>query len=315
MGILVVGSVALDSVKTPFGKREEILGGAATYFSIAASYFTDVSMVAVVGDDFPEEHVSLFLRKGIDISGLERQKGSTFRWKGEYGLDLNSRTTLDTQLNVFASFSPKLQNTHRSQGYLFLGNIDPELQLLVLEQMKRPKLVACDTMNYWIESKRAELLKTLAKVDLLIINDEESRQLAKEQNLIRAARLILSLGPKALVIKRGEYGALMLNSTSIFSAPAFPVEEVMDPTGAGDSFAGGMMGYLAASGSCDDAALRKAVIFGSVMASYSVMGFGPQHLGDLTFPEIESRYRDFHKLAFFEDLEKTPTQGKRRGPL
>jgi len=311
MGILVVGSVALDSVKTPYGKREEILGGAATYFSIAASYFTDVSMVAVVGDDFPEEHVSFFVRKGIDISGLERQKGNTFRWKGEYGQDLNTRTTLDTQLNVFASFSPKLQNAHRSHGYLFLGNIDPELQLLVLEQMKRPRLVACDTMNYWIESKREALLKTLAKVDLLIINDEESRQLAKEKNLIRAARLILSLGPKTLVIKRGEYGALLFNSTSVFSAPAFPVEEVMDPTGAGDSFAGGMMGYLAASGTCDDATLRKAAIFGSVMASFSIMGFGPHHLGDLTFPEIEARYQEFHKLAFFEDVSRRPRGDER----
>jgi len=302
MGILVVGSVALDSVKTPFGEREDILGGAATYFSVAASYFTDVGIVAVVGDDFPEQHVSFFLRKGIDISGLQRQKGNTFRWKGEYGFDLNTRTTLDTQLNVFADFSPRLLALHRSQDYLFLGNIDPELQRSVLEQMKRPKLVACDTMDYWIQNTRESLLKTLSMIDLLIINDAETRQLADEPNLFRAARQILTLGPKMLVIKRGEYGALLFNSSSIFWAPAFPVEDVLDPTGAGDSFAGGLMGYLAASGACDDAALRKAVIFGSVMASFSVMNFGPEKLGDLTFPEIESRYREFYKLAFFEDI-------------
>jgi sugar/nucleoside kinase (ribokinase family) len=309
MGILAVGSVALDSVRTPFGKREEILGGSATYFSIAASYFADVSMVAVVGDDFPQEHVSFFRRKGIDISGLERQKGNTFRWKGEYGFDLNTRTTLDTQLNVFADFSPKLLTAHRSQKYLFLGNIDPELQRLVLEQMKRPQLVACDTMNYWIENKREALLRTLAAIDLLVINEAEARQLANEPNLIRAARHIRGLGPKMLVIKRGEYGALLFHSDSIFSAPAFPVEDVVDPTGAGDSFAGGLMGYLAASEESDDAALRKAVAFGSVMASFSVMNFGPEQLGDLTFPEIESRYREFRKLAFFENIVEKSAGG------
>ncbi len=302
MGILVVGSVALDSVKTPFGQKEDVLGGAATYFSIAASYFTDVSMVAVVGDDFPEEHLAFLRRKGVDISGLERQKGKTFRWKGEYALDLNTRTTLDTQLNVFAEFSPKLSAEHRAQDYLFLGNIDPTLQRSVLEQMKRPKLVGCDTMNYWIQNTRSSLLKTLALIDLLIINDEEAKLLAGESNLGRAAGQILAMGPKALVIKRGEYGALLFNSNSIFSAPAFPMEEVVDPTGAGDSFAGGLMGYLAASGKHDDATLRKAVAFGSVMASFNIMDFGPKQLGDLTFPEIESRYRQFYKLAYFEDV-------------
>jgi len=302
MGIVVVGSVALDSVKTPFGQKEDVLGGAATYFGVAASYFADVSMVAVVGDDFPAEHVEFLKRKGIDISGLQYQKGSTFRWKGEYSADLNTRTTLDTQLNVFADFSPKLLASHCSQEYVFLGNIDPDLQRSVLEQMESPKLVACDTMNYWIEGKRPSLLKTLSKIDLLIINDEEVRQLAAEHNLFRAARIILEMGPKTLVIKRGEYGALLFNSGSIFSIPAFPVEEVLDPTGAGDSFAGGLMGYLAASGSNDDAALRKAVAFGSVMASFNVMNFGPQQLGDLTYPEIEARYREFRRTLFFEDI-------------
>jgi sugar/nucleoside kinase (ribokinase family) len=301
MGILVVGSVALDSVKTPFGTREDVLGGAATYFSIAASYFADVSMVAVVGDDFPEKHISLFHEKGIDTSGLQRQQGRTFRWKGEYGSDLNTRTTLDTQLNVFADFSPKLLSSHCSKDYIFLGNINPDLQLSVLEQTKRPKLVACDTMNYWIENTRDALLKTLRKTDLLVINDAEAKQLADDSNLISAARKILTLGPSILVIKRGEYGALMFNSKSIFSVPAFPVEEVMDPTGAGDSFAGGLIGYLAASGTSDDAAMRKAVVFGSVMASFNVMDFGPQRLLNLTYPEIEARYREFYRLACFED--------------
>jgi sugar/nucleoside kinase (ribokinase family) len=302
MGILVVGSVALDSIKTPFGKRDEILGGSATYFGVAASYFTDISMIAVVGEDFPEEHVAFLRRKGIDTSGLQRHEGRTFRWKGEYALDLNTRTTLETQLNVFADFSPKLLSTHRSQEYLFLGNIDPDLQQSVLEQMGKPRLVACDTMNFWIERTRESLLTTLSKIDILIINDEEARQLAEEHNLFRAARIILRMGPKALVIKRGEYGALMFSPSSIFSVPAFPVEEVLDPTGAGDSFAGGLMGYLAASGEADDTALRKAVAFGVVMASFNVMSFGAEKLGDLTFPEIESRYREFHKTVFFEEL-------------
>jgi sugar/nucleoside kinase (ribokinase family) len=302
MGILVVGSVALDSVKTPFGKRDEILGGSATYFGIAASYFTDVSVIAVVGEDFPEEHVAFLRRKGIDTSGLQRRAGNTFRWKGEYGSDLNTRTTLETQLNVFADFSPKLLGSHCSREYLFLGNIDPDLQQLVLEQMKKPRLVACDTMNFWIERKPESLLATLSKIDILIINDEEARQLAVEHNLFRAAPVILDMGPKVLIIKRGEYGAMMFSSRSIFSVPAFPVEEVLDPTGAGDSFAGGLMGYLAASGKFDDAALRKAVAFGAVMASFNVMNFGAEKLGDLTFTEIESRYREFHKIVSFEDL-------------
>lgn len=302
MGILVVGSVALDSVITPFGHKDDVLGGSATYFSLAASYFTDVSIVAVVGEDFPEANVSFLKQKRIDVSGLQRQKGKTFRWKGEYHNDLNTRTTLDTQLNVFADFSPKLLDSHRSLDYLFLGNIDPDLQRSVLQQMNRPKLVACDTMNYWIETKRESLLKTLSAIDLLIINDEEARQLVSEPNIIRAARFILALGPKMLVIKRGEYGALMFSSKSVFGLPALPIENVLDPTGAGDSFAGGLMGYLAASKTCDDAALRKAVVFGSAMASFNVTDFGPQQLGNLSFPQIEARYREFQQLSTFENL-------------
>jgi sugar/nucleoside kinase (ribokinase family) len=305
MGILVVGSVALDSVQTPFGTRDDVLGGAATYFSIAASYFAHVSMVAVVGEDFPEEHIALLHRKGIDTSGLQHMPGKTFRWKGVYHSDINTRTTLDTQLNVFADFSPKLLSSHCSEEYVFLGNINPDLQLSVLEQVMNPKLIACDTMNYWIENTRDALLKTLRKTHLLIINDSEARELADELNIIRAANKILTMGPKVLVIKRGEYGALMFNGKSIFSVPAFPIEEVMDPTGAGDSFAGGLMGYLAASGATDDAALKKAVVFGSVMASFNVMDFGPKRLESLSFPEIEARYREFHRLAFFENCAES----------
>jgi sugar/nucleoside kinase (ribokinase family) len=302
MGILVVGSVAFDSVKTPFGKQEEIMGGSAIYFSVAASYFAQVSMVAVVGEDFPEENVSFLRNKGVDTSGLLRQAGKTFRWRGEYGFDLNTAKTLETQLNVFAEFSPKILSPHRSLEYVFLGNIDPDLQRTVLEQMNRPRLVACDTMNYWIESKRPSLLRTLSMVDILMINDAEARQLACEPNLIKAAQQILSWGPKTVVIKRGEYGVLMFGCDSVFGAPAFPMAEVADPTGAGDSFAGGFMGFLAASGKLDDADMRKAAIFGSVMASFNISEFGPRGIADLTYPEIEARYREFHKLIYFSDI-------------
>jgi len=304
MGVLVVGSVALDSVRTPFGGKDEILGGSATYFGISASYFTDVSVVAVVGSDFPDAHVSFLQRRKIDVSGLERQQGKTFRWKGEYELDLNTRRTLDTQLNVFADFSPKLSSSHCGHEYVFLGNIDPDLQRAVLAQMKRPRFTACDTMNYWIEKKRDSLLKTLALVDCLVINEDETRQLAGEYNLVRAARSILALGPRILVVKRGEYGAVMFNCDSVFCAPAYPIEEVIDPTGAGDTFAGGLVGYLAASGRCHDATLRKGVVFGSVMASFNVSEFGPLRLGELTGPEIEARYREFCQLAVFEGLSE-----------
>ncbi len=302
MGILAVGSVALDSVKTPFGDEEEILGGSATYFSMAASYFTQVGIVAVVGSDFPARHIDSLQRLGIDTSGLETRPGKTFRWKGEYGFDLNTAKTLDTQLNVFADFSPCLRPEQKRQDVLFLGNIDPDLQRNVLDQMVRPRVVACDTMNYWINNKPESLRKTLAIVDILLINDAETRQLGREANLLKAARAILSWGPKTLVIKRGEYGALLIDGNSAFGAPAFPLEEVVDPTGAGDSFAGGFVGYLAASGSSDHSALRKAVILGSVMASFNVSEFGPKRLTTLTYPEIEGRFREFRELTHFDDL-------------
>jgi sugar/nucleoside kinase (ribokinase family) len=300
MGILVVGSAALDTVKTPFGTQDD--GGSATYFSIAASYFTDVSMVAVVGGDFPEEHISFLRRKGIDISGIQSNKGKTFRWKGEYGSDLNTRTALDTQLNVFADFEPKLSSAHRMHKYLFLGNIDPDLQFSVLEQMDQPKFVACDTMNIWINNKRDSLLKTLKRIDLLIINDEKARLLAGNSSILKAAKQILGMGPKKLVIKRGEYGAIMFSSRSIFTVPAFPIENVIDPTGAGDTFAGGLMGYLANLSTDDEISLRRAVVFGSIMASFNVTDFGAKQLGELTFKEIDSRYREFCRMTFFDNF-------------
>ena len=302
MGILAVGSVALDSVKTPAGSEDDILGGSATYFSISASYFAPVSVIAVVGEDFPEEHLEFLRKKGIDISGLQKQKGKTFRWKGEYGDDLNTAKTLETQLNVFADFSPQMMPDHRNLEFVFLGNIDPDLQRSVLRQMNQPKAIMCDTMNYWINHKRDSLLKTLALVDILVINDAETRQLAEEVNLPKAARKILSWGPRTLVVKRGEYGALMASAKSMFGVPAFPLESVADPTGAGDSFAGGFAGYLAASGTVDDAALRKAVVCGSVMASFTVSEFGPRRLGALTYTEIKARFQEFHKLTDFEHI-------------
>jgi sugar/nucleoside kinase (ribokinase family) len=303
MGILVVGSVALDSVKTPFGCEEEILGGSATHFSVAASYFTQVSMVAAIGDDFPEKHVAYLQRKGIDTSGLQRQRGRTFRWKGEYGSDFNTARTLETQLNVFADFSPRIREEHRQLRFVFLGNIDPDLQRDVVAQMQRPGIIVCDTMNYWIEKKRESLVKTLSLADVLIINDAETRQLAEERNLLRAVQTIRGWGLKTLVVKRGEYGVLMSNGPSMFGCPAYPVESVIDPTGAGDSFAGGFCGYLAAAGKRDDAGMRKAVVFGSVMASFTVSEFGTKKLGDLTYPEIEARFREFRRFTCFEDLD------------
>ncbi|NKE70115.1 PfkB family carbohydrate kinase [Candidatus Manganitrophus noduliformans] len=300
MSLLVVGSVAFDSVKTPFGEAKEVLGGSATYFSTAASYFTEVKLVAVVGEDFPESHLAFLKEKGVDFEGLERRPGRTFRWRGEYGYQLNEAKTLDTQLNVFESFRPKLPSSYRDAAVVFLANIDPELQLDVLKQVKQPKLVACDTMNFWIGGKRDALIKTLGEVDILIINDGEARELAGEFNLVKVAKKILSFGPKILIIKRGEYGALMFNGQTTFAAPALPLENVFDPTGAGDSFAGGFMGYLSQNGSMNEAALRQAVIYGSVMASFNVEAFSLDRMRTLTREEINARYKEFQSLTFFE---------------
>jgi sugar/nucleoside kinase (ribokinase family) len=302
MSLLVVGSVAFDSVKTPFGEVDEVLGGSATYFSTAASYFTDVSIVAVVGTDFPEKHLLFLKSRNINIEGIEKAEGKTFRWKGEYGYELNEARTLDTQLNVFQSFKPKLPETYKEKKVVFLANIDPDLQRDVLKQVKNPDLVACDTMNFWIEGKKDSLLETLKMVDILLINDSEARELSGNPNLVTAANIIMSYGPRTLIIKQGEYGALMFKDKKIFSAPAYPLESVFDPTGAGDCFAGGFMGYLTSTMNFEESNIRKAIIFGSVMASYNVEAFSLDKIKTLDYKEIESRFIGFKRLTHFEDL-------------
>jgi sugar/nucleoside kinase (ribokinase family) len=301
--LVVVGSVALDSVETPAGRRDDILGGSASFFSAAASYFAQPHLVAVVGSDFPEEHVGLLEKRGVDLRGLERVEGKTFRWSGRYSRDLASRTTLDTQLNVFAGFQPKLPEGYRDAELVFLGNIEPTLQLAVLSQVRKPRFTAMDTMNFWIEGRPEELKRVLAKVDLLVINDEEARQLAGEHNLPRAARAIRHMGPKTVIVKRGDSGALLFHEAGVFAAPAYPLEEVIDPTGAGDSFAGGFMGYLAQVGEIHPVFVKKAMIYGSVMASFSVEAFSLDRLRDLAPGEIEARYRAFCDLTHFGQVE------------
>jgi sugar/nucleoside kinase (ribokinase family) len=301
MSLLVVGSVAYDAIETPFGKVDRTLGGAASYFSLAASRFTPVRLVAVVGDDFDKRDEATLRAHRIDVSGVERAPGKSFFWAGRYSQNLNERTTLATELNVFAAFNPKLPPAFRDSPYVFLANIDPTLQLSVLKQIRgKPKLVALDTMNYWIERTPAELRETLKHTQILMINDDETRQLSGEHNLLRAARHIFSMGPKTLVIKRGEHGALMVHNRFLFSVPGFPLEEVHDPTGAGDSFAGGFMGYLASVGRVTDDSLRRAMVYGSVLGSYAVEKFGVERLTKLTLREIHARARRFHHLTAFE---------------
>ncbi|MGE0102620.1 MAG: PfkB family carbohydrate kinase [Blastocatellales bacterium] len=299
--LLAVGSVAIDSIRTPFGVRERSLGGAALHFSVSASFFTDVGVVAVVGDDFTADDETVFRERKIDTTNLQRiEGGKTFRWEGEYGFDLNTAHTLDTQLNVFAEFKPSLTDEAKRSPFLFLANIQPSLQREVREQVDA-RFVAMDTMNFWIEGAREELLKTIAVVDALIINDAEARELAGEPNLIRAARKILTFGPKMLVVKRGEYGAAFFTKDSYFATPAFPLESVFDPTGAGDSFAGGLMGYLAQADKIDETTLRRAVIFGSVMASFNVEEFSCDRLRRLKPEEIKSRFQQFKEFTHFEE--------------
>lgn len=302
MSILVVGSVAFDSVRTPFGQVDDVLGGSGTYFSTSASFFTDVSLVAVVGEDFPQRELDFLRSRNIDLSGLSITPGRTFRWQGEYGYDLNEARTLDTQLNVFETFKPDLPESYRDAEFVFLANIDPDLQQEVLQQVRRPRLIACDTMNFWISGKRLALLETLKKVDILMINEGEARQLAEEPNLVKAARAILAAGPKTLVVKRGEYGALMFTEHAVFAAPAYPLESVYDPTGAGDTFAGGFMGFLAANRNLSEASIRQAIIFGSVMASFTVEAFSLERLRSLEYREIEERFRKFKLLTEFDGL-------------
>lgn len=301
MSLLVVGSVAFDAIESPYGKVDRIIGGAATYFAVAASFFTHVNLVGIVGDDFTAKDEAIFHGRKVDTAGLERASGKSFFWAGKYSEFLNERVTLATELNVFADFNPKLPEKFRKVSHVFLANIAPDLQRSVLKQVKgTPKLAALDTMNYWIERTPAELKETLKHVDILMINDSETRQLSNEHNLLRAARHIFKLGPSTLVVKRGEYGAMMVDNNGVFSVPAFPLEEPHDPTGAGDSFAGGFMGYLAGSGSANDAALRRAMVYGSVLGSFAVEEFGPERLRKLKLKEIHARARHFLKLTQFK---------------
>jgi sugar/nucleoside kinase (ribokinase family) len=280
--LLVVGSVALDTVKTPFGEVSEV--------------------IAVVGEDFPPQHLDFLKSRGIDVTGLERRPGATFRWKGEYTHQLNEARTLDTKLNVFETFRPQIPDAYRSPDLLFLGNIDPELQLDVLQKLSRPPLVACDTMNFWINGKRDALWRVLEQVDILIINDGEARALGEDSNLVKVAKKVLARGPKHLIIKRGEYGVLMFNEKQVFGAPAFPLEDVRDPTGAGDTFAGGFLGYLTATGDRSLEAFKQAIIFGSVMASFTVEAFSLDRLRILDYKEVQERFRAFKRLTHFEDI-------------
>jgi len=301
--LLVVGSVAVDDIDGPFGWQRDQLGGSASFIGVAASYFTpEVALVAVVGDDFDEGHIELFRARGIDVSGIERRSGKTFRWVGRYAPDLATRETLDTQLGVFAQFQPRLSESHRAADLVFLGNIDPILQLEVVEQVRRPGVIAADTMNFWINGHRQALLATLRRVHLLIINDEEARQLAGEHNLVRAAAAIRQMGPHSVVVKRGDAGALLFHEGGVFAAPALPLAEVRDPTGAGDAFAGGFIGYLARAGRYDPATVRTAMIYGSVMGSFSVEQFSLDGLRNLTPALVQERFDAFHDLTRFERI-------------
>jgi sugar/nucleoside kinase (ribokinase family) len=299
VSILVIGSVALDSVETPFGRREEVLGGSATYFSFAASLFNKVHLVATVGGDFPKRYLTLFRKRGIGLEGLHIAEGKTFRWKGRYDYDLNVAHTIYTHLNVFKLFRPHIPRMLRGVDFVFLANIDPELQYSVLKQVRRPRLIACDSMNYWIMNKRRQLEKLLDKVDIFLLNDSEARQLSGEVNLLSAAKIIIAMGPKAVIIKKGEHGVIYVSRDSHFIAPAYLLEALYDPTGAGDTFAGGMMGFLSRLKKIDDAAIRKGIIYGSVLASFAVEDFSVNRLVSLDMRDIKARYNHFNRITRF----------------
>ena len=306
MSILVVGSVALDSIQTPFGRVREALGGAATYFSTVASLYDQVHLVGVVGSDFPQEHIDFLVQRGVDIRGLQVAQGKTFRWSGRYDYDLNRCETLATELNVFANFRPVLPEDYRDSEYVFLANIDPELQMSVLDQVRSPRLIALDTMNYWIDYKREALTEALKRVDIVLMNEAEARQYGQTFSLIRAAHKILELGPKALVVKKGEYGAVLMANggdltRSFFFAPAFPLEKIADPTGAGDTFAGGFIGYLARTKQgAENMAIRQAIVHGTIVASFTVEGFSLERLRTLSLDDIRGRYEAFKRFTSFE---------------
>jgi len=300
VSVLVVGSVALDTVETPFGRADEVVGGSAVFFAGAASIFTSVRMVGVVGDDYPIEELDFLQKRGVDLTGVEKADGESFRWSGRYNYDLNSRETLDTRLGVFADFDPHIPDDFRDARYVFLGNIDPKLQLRTLEQVNDPAFVACDTMNFWIEGSRDDLLKVLERVDLLLVNDAEARQLAEEANLLKAARWIRDQGPRMIVVKKGEHGAILYGADWIFFAPGYPLEEIFDPTGAGDAFAGGFLGYLAWVDSLDRDDLRRAMIYGSAMGSYAVEEFSVNRFAELDEVEVADRVREFREMTEFQ---------------
>jgi sugar/nucleoside kinase (ribokinase family) len=300
MSLLVVGSVALDSIRTPFGNVDDALGGSATFFSAAASLYCGVQLVGVVGSDFPMDQLRFLEERGVNLSGLESRAGESFRWAGEYSFDLNSRETLDTRLGVFADFEPKIPDSFRDSEWIFLGNIDPKLQCDVLDQVRSPRFIACDTMNFWISGKRDDLMRLLGRVDLLMVNDSEARELSGDHNLLRAARWIQEQGPDMVVIKKGEHGAILFTREFIFYAPGFPLEDIFDPTGAGDAFAGGFVGYLARAGSTDPVHLRRAMIYGSAMGSFAVERFGLDRFRDLTAHEVHDRVCKFRDMTSFE---------------
>jgi sugar/nucleoside kinase (ribokinase family) len=300
MSVLVVGSIALDSVETPFGRADNVLGGSGTFFSASASHLTPVQLVGVVGSDYPLDQLQPLASRGVDLAGVERADGASFRWRGRYRHDLNSAETLETHLGVFSHFAPKIPEQFRSAPFVFLANIDPRLQLQVLEQVEKPQLVACDTMNFWIESRRPELLQLFEKVDMVLLNDGEARQLTEKSNLVQGAKWILERGPKYVIIKKGEHGAFMFSRDSVFFAPAYPLESIFDPTGAGDSFAGGFIGYLARTGDFDEATMRRAVIYGSAMGSFAVEQFSIGRLLEVSRADIDRRVREFRQLVAFE---------------
>ncbi|NLH60253.1 MAG: sugar kinase [Ignavibacteriales bacterium] len=305
MGLLIVGSLAMDTVETPFNRVDDALGGSATYISLAASYFTaPVNLVGVVGEDFPKKYIDLLENHNIDLQGLQVVPGEkTFRWAGKYHYDMNSRDTLLTELNVFSNFNPVIPYKLRKNRFVCLGNIDPSLQLRVLDQIEKTDFVVCDTMNYWIEGKLDDLLKVLKRTNLLIINDSEARLLAQEPNLIKAAKKIRDLGSEILIIKKGEHGALLFADSIIFSAPAYPLESIFDPTGAGDTFAGGLIGYLHKTQDLSPENIKRAVVFGSTMASFCVEEFSTKGLEDLSYLRIKDRYRDFLSISRFDESE------------
>jgi sugar/nucleoside kinase (ribokinase family) len=297
MSVVVVGSIAFDSVRTPFGTCEHVLGGAANYFSLSASFFTGVKLVGVIGDDFPETHLTYLKMRGVDTSGVKRQHGKTFHWQGSYYYDLNQAQTLKTELNVFSDFSPQLPGHYRAAETVFLANIDPVLQLQVLDQVQNPKIVALDTMNYWIEGKNVELKKAISRVNILLINESEIRQLAKEHNIVRAGRVIQALGPKIIVIKRGEYGSLLFHEESMFMLPAYPLEDLFDPTGAGDTFAGGFLGWLDKKAEISFDSLKEAMLLGTVMASFVIEKFSFDRMRTLEHRDIKNRYAQLQEIS------------------